>query len=516
MRVLTLALFVLGLIPCDALATAPAVALSGTPSAGSAADYAIVVSLATRGRPDWGRVVDRLRERRGAEVIVHAGDVADALPRLRALFPRHTCFVARPEEATRDFVAAVHRLTRKLDDDPYVDTRWAILTGFDADDALAIASEEKPLTVRRVASGTEVALELCEEGVWYCELTQHKSVRKAPGGSPVEERCDGDTTAALVAALNDYRADLFVTSGHATERDWQIGYRYRNGKLVSEKGGLWGVDTRGGRHRVLSPNPKVYLPVGNCLMGHVDGPDAMALAFLRSAGVRQMIGYTVPTWYGYAGWGCLDTFLEQPGRYTLTEAFLANLQALIHRLVTHFPDVAREEPPPGKVLRPESPPGDAARRAGLSRQDAAGLLHDRDVVAFYGDPAWEARMADGPRAWEQRLGIERLGNDRPGTQRLGNDGLGNDGPGNDGAVYTLEIIPKRGERTFEPINRNGSQRGGRPIVEFLPHRIEAVEILEGRDLSPTIADDFILVPNPGTCDPSRAYRVSFRARRIGH
>ena len=57
-------------------------------------------------------------------------------------------------------------------------------------------------------------------------------------------------------------------------------------------------------------------------MGHIDDQQAMALAWLKSGGVRQMLGYTVPTWYGYAGWGCLDYFVEQPGRYDFAEAFL--------------------------------------------------------------------------------------------------------------------------------------------------------------------------------------------------
>ena len=41
---------------------------------------------------------------------------------------------------------------------------------------------------------------------------------------------------------------------------------------------------------------------------------------------------TIPTGYGYGGWGCLDYFVEQPGRYTFTEAFLANHHALVQRL----------------------------------------------------------------------------------------------------------------------------------------------------------------------------------------
>ena len=66
-------------------------------------------------------------------------------------------------------------------------------------------------------------------------------------------------------------------------------------------------------------------------------PNCMALAYMNCAGVNQMIGYTVPSWYGYAGWGMLDYFVEQPGRFTLAEAFFANQQALIASAGDLFP-----------------------------------------------------------------------------------------------------------------------------------------------------------------------------------
>jgi zinc protease len=380
-------------------------------------------------------------------------------------------------------------MTRTLDDDPYTDVIWGILTGFDAANALRIARHKAPLTIRKVAAGTAVALDMCEEGVWYCELTKHRMVRKKKGAPPREERGPADTTKALVDTLNEYRAELFVTSGHATERDWQIGYRYRNGSFRSKDGKLFGVDTAGNHYPIDSPSPTVYLPVGNCLMGHIDGPDAMALAFMNAAGVHQMIGYIQPTWYGYAGWGCLDYFVEQPGRFTLAEAFFANQHALIHRLATYFPDLVRA---PGsaegrRAARAAVTVGDEARRAGLSAHDGRGLVFDRDVVAFYGDPAWPARMAERPKAWSQVLKQEK---DR----------------------YTFDILPQRGGKTFSPINTNGSQRGGRPIVQYLPRRVSGVELLAGADLKPVITDDFILVPNPKTYDRNRRYRIVFRAR----
>jgi len=436
--------------------------LSLAASAFAASDYAIVVSKKTRADAEWSKVVDALAKKHAAAVIPFEQAIAEALPALRKQFPRYTCFVATPAEAGRKFVADVHQLTCQLDADPYADTFWGILTGYDAANALAIAQHAEPLVVRKVAAGTEFAMEMVEEGVWYDELVKNKMVRKTQGGKAEQLKGPDDTTQALADTLNTWHADLFITSGHATEANWMIGFRYRNGFFKSRAGQMFGEDTKKARIEIDSPNPKVYLPIGNCLMGHINGPNAMAVAWMNDVGVKQMLGYTKPTWFGYMGWGVLDTFVEQPGRYTLTEAFFANHHALVHRL--HDP--------------------------ATPARDKRGLTFDRDVVAFYGDPKWSARMADAKRAYEQKLEVV--------------DG-----------VYTLTLTPNRGRESFKPINTNGSQRGWRPIVAFLPHRVEGVKIIAGADLKPVITDDFILVPNPRECDPKRPYVVAFRAKPVG-
>jgi zinc protease len=474
-----------------------AVVASALPSAAAdqpaqpKASYAVVVKRSTAEDRQWQHVVAALKEKHNASVITHDASVDESLDALKQLLPRFTCFVAKPEEAGREFVAQVHQLTRKLDEDPYTDTFWGILTGYDADNALAIASHSEPLIVKKVASGTEFATEMVTEGQWYDELVKNKRVKKEPGGKAEELKGPDDTTKPLVDLLNSYKADLMITSGHATERDWQIGFRFRSGQFRCADGRLYGLDTQKAKHPIDSPNPKVYMPIGNCLMGHIQDRDSMALAWMNSAGVRQMIGYTVNTWYGYAGWGCLDYFVEQPGRYTFAEAFHANHHALIHRLETYFPGpVARAQIPPGsrpRIVGLEL--SDEVLAKGLRPSDAAGLLYDRDVVAFYGDPAWSARMADRPRAYDQQLKI-------------------------DGKVYTFTIHPRRGADSFQPINTNGSQRGWRPIVQFLPHRIRDAEILAGEDLHPVVPDDFILVPNPRECDPDREYVIRFQAEEL--
>ena len=251
---------------------------------------------------------------------------------------------------------------------------------------------------------------------------------------------------------------------------------------------LYGVDTQARRFPVHSVNPKVYLPIGNCLMGHIEGPEAMALAFMNSAGVNQMLGYTVNTWYGYAGWGCLDYFVEQPGRFTLAEAFFANEAALIQRLQTYFPELVDAPFDPMSKATPAIKVSAAARAAGLKEQDGLGLLYDRDALAFYGDPAWAARLAPKPTAWEQSLSLTD-------------------------SLWTFAIHPMQGEGSFTSGDGNGSQRGGRPIIQLLPEPLDNIQVVEGQDLKPVITRRFILVPNPGKCDSARTYRVTFRASK---
>jgi len=424
-----------------------------------AADYSVVVNAATYKDPSWKAVADALLYKHGGKLLTYESSPDEVLDQLHQDHPRYTCFVATRDEAGREFVATVHQLTRKLDDDPYTDTFWGILTGYDAANALAIAKYRDALTVRKVASGTEIALEMCEQGLWYDELVKNKFVRKQKAGSVQQLQGPDDTTDALVKSLNDFQPDLFVTSGHATERNWQIGFRYRNGFFKSMGGQMYGEDTHRNRIDVDSPNAKVYLPIGNCLMGHIDGPDAMALAWMNDVGVKQMIGYTVPTWFGYGGWGVLDYFVEQPGRYSLTEAFFANHFSLIHALET-------------------------------DSGDQRGMEFDRDVVAFYGDPKWEARMAAANCAYDQTLTV--------------NDN-----------VYTLRVTPNRGVDSFKPINMNGSQRGWRAIVHWLPERVTDIRVIKGTEFKPVITDDCVLLPNPRECAPSVTYEVVFTASVAG-
>ena len=72
--------------------------------------------------------------------------------------------------------------------------------------------------------------------------------------------------------------------------------------MIHERGALYAVSTDNTRHPFESPNPKVYLPVGNCLIGHIDTRDCMTTRGCI-AEVRADDRHTAVTFYGYMGWG---------------------------------------------------------------------------------------------------------------------------------------------------------------------------------------------------------------------
>ncbi len=428
--------------------------------AAQAADYAVIVSKATAKDEAWRDVATKLVEKHKAGLVVFDQSPEELKQRLGGKdAPRWICWVARPQELGALPVAQMHRLARGLDDDPYMDCRWGIISGRDASVAARVVEEEKTLVIRHVGGGTSFAADCVERGQWFSEFKAREFWVKEPGGKAVMKQGEADSTASIVKFLNEGKPDCFLTSGHATEHDWQPGYKYRNGTFGHRDGVLLGKALDGKEHAVDSPNPKVYLAIGNCLMGNIPATDdCMALAWIGSGGARQMIGYTVPTWFGYAGWGVLDYFIEQPGRYTLQEAWMANQLALSWKLGSLKPELLAESPKPG---------------SSSGTGDAAGLLHDRDVTVFYGDPKWEARLAPGPLRWRESL-VENP-------------------PGD----FTWTITPQAGKETFAPVDTNGSQRGGRPMVLLLPRRFDSIELLEGAAWKPVAGDDFILLPNPG-------------------
>lgn len=365
---------------------------SGPTSAGARCRYAVCVSTDTYADALWKMAADALISKHHGILVLHpSGNPEAATEQLAALAPRYVAFVARPEEAGRRFVISVHRMTRRLDDDPYVDCIWGIVTGYEAGDAIRIANTSGSLHVRRLVAGTGTP-EPFVEGVAFSEGEAGLRKEKTKDSPVVVKMGAPDTTADIVAAINAGDADVLITSGHATERDWQIGFRFRGGQIRSRSGQLFGVDTKGQTHPIVSSNPKVYLASGNCLAGHIPDREAMVPAWIHSGGVRQLVGYTVSTWCGYVGWGTKEYWVGSQGRLSLAEAFHAAVQADLFELQQFFPETANLEPDEALFRDAGAFVAEFQQRYGVSDRRNLGLLWDRDTVAFYGDPAWEAKL----------------------------------------------------------------------------------------------------------------------------
>ena len=202
---------------------------------------------------------------------------------------------------------------------------------------------------------------------------------------------------------------LLEVGGHATQRDWQMGYSGPNMAMVHKDGRLISIDTKKQPHPAGSTEPKVYFGTGNCLIGDVDKPDCMVLSWLKDGGARQFMGYTITTWFGAQGWGTQGLFVDTAGLTTANEAFHFTNTGIVEKIRSYgIPDMMdfrfTELKSSGNF--PVTPgmqrwavnlakSGKPAPEVQKALQERVGHLHDRDVVCFYGDPALDARIADG-------------------------------------------------------------------------------------------------------------------------
>jgi len=451
--------------------------------------YAIVVSKKTSEDPEWTDVLKVLAAKHNnPPVIVYEKSVEEAKTKLSELMPRYTCFVGSPDEVGMDFVLKVSRMTRQLDDDPYGDTIWGIVTGYDKTGAVMLASHCDPLVTKTCVSSTGADLNAFEKCLSLSDGAKGKVAMKGIDlkYDPAEE---ADRSQLFAEAVNTINPDVIMSSSHATEHDLQM--PFGAGGLFCKEGNLVAVDykTKKGT-QMVSLNPKVYIPAGNCLIGHIDGKNAIALAFMKSLNVGQMIGYTVPTWYGRAGHGTNDWFFAPRGMYTLAESFYINNQTIVNELETDFPGSMAVNPDNANYMIQKNPRGIdmIAMQLGYNQTNSGdaekvkrhlGLVYDRDVLALYGDPTWDVRTDEstGKAPWTKTLR-------------------------NEGNTYTFEISADK-----------DCNAGGK-VFAFLPKRVKNIKIVEGADLAPVITDNFIMVRNLKEIKAGSKIKIVFTADAI--
>ena len=98
-------------------------------------------------------------------------------------------------------------------------------------------------------------------------------------------------------------------------------------------------------------------------------------------------------------------------------------------------------------------------------------------MAFYGDPAWEARLAPQPARFTQKFSVA-------------------------GGRYTFAL---KAEVDCTP---------GRPPAMLLPHRVKDVKIVKGGELKPLVTSKFIMVMAAGKLEKGKTYEVVFTAERL--
>ena len=363
--------------------------------------YVVLASEAVQQDAEWFKVAEALQQKHSAEMIIYKESPCEAMEALREIKPRYVAIVEKPENLGRDYVIDMHLASREIDDDIYADFVWGMITGYDAAAAMRMVDNStEPLLIKdAVATITELnSAKWFDNYAWVDD--HHKGLWGEKQGRHSEVKRDSIAPEQVLRKFSDlyakYNPDLVVTAAHATERNLEMPFSLGNFK--PKDGGLYAEDrfTKETWDIEQSGKRKVYFAVGNCLIGNVNNTkESMAIAWMNDANAATMIGYVVTTWHGRNGWGGLKYWITNPGRYTLSEAVYVNQQDFLHQQHQWFPSLLKERYPDfGR---------DEFRLARQRMQEVLGdrysmeeigFWHDRDVLAYYGDPKWDVRLQE--------------------------------------------------------------------------------------------------------------------------
>lgn len=407
--------------------------------------YVVVISEATAAMPQWKSVATKLAGKYKGIIVTYKDSVFSKQDALKKLAPRYMAVVARPEEINRVFVNDLHRLSRRLDDDPFGDCIWGLITGYTPKDAMRLISQSKPLIISRSMGTTNVDASRFKDSMSITDWQPFQFVEQHNGTgqtSPefydkgLKEQEQGDETSLgvtpkLMEYWKRYSPQLFVTASHATQFNLEM--PFGKGIIVSGNNRFYalnkkqfsefttflsGVIFNGKEDDLISflerskapviqakPVPAVWVAAGNCLIGDAKNTkNSMVVTALSHYGFNQMVGYTVPSWYGKGGWGTLDLLFGNHDTSSLAEAWYLNNQFILDETLNRFPKLIDIHFNASEINGIQNDPefAKSMNAAGYGMgKDQLGLIHDRDTVAFYGDPAWVARLDETrtPSPW---------------------------------------------------------------------------------------------------------------------
>ena len=464
-------------------------------------DYLVIASECVMDDAEWAEVANAIASKHDAEVVTFATSPREALEQIKVAYPRYVAIVDKPENIGRDYVIDLHKMCREVDEDIYGDFLWGIITGYDADAAMRMVNNStEPLLIKdAVATIMELnSAKWFDNYAWVDDHTRglwgYKNGRNSEIVTSLVEK--EEVLGKFCELYEAYDPDLIVTAAHATQKNLEMPYslghiKPRNGKLYAHN-----IFTDEEFDINESGKRRVYTAVGNCLIGDMNNTrESMAAAWMNGSNVATMVGYVVTTWHGRSGWGALKYWVTSPDRYTLAEATYMNQQDLLHQHSVWTPELLNcDYDYCGKFFEELT---HAAERLSetLGREtdldnpadwDMVGFWHDRDVLAYYGDPKWDVRL--------QSVDHER--------------------------DYTISTTAKRGKYTINITTANNfsleRMRGDKfkqehvldlPVNYFFPERLSNPRLAEGEKWDAVVDENFILIYN-AEFEPNSTYTIT--------
>lgn len=464
-------------------------------------DYLILAGNSLKGDSGWEQVVAELSKKHNdAPVLYYSQHPDQLLKEVQKANPRYVAVVDKPQNIGRETIMRLNRFSRTIDKDIYADFFWGVITGYDAAAALKMVNNStEPLVLKSCLS---TVMETAE-GKWFEKYAymddQNMGIYgyKMPWDATVKREAIHKTVPAtrgtkqvpdlLPLFFDMYKnidPDLVITASHASERALEM--PFSAGFIKCQDGALYAQLPEGNKNLVESGKRRVYLPIGNCLIGNVDSTNtSMSIAWMNSANVATFVGYVVTTWHGRSGWGCLKYFLTTPGRYTVNEAFFLNQQDILSQMNDWYPQLVREE-------YPFYDKGNRAAGEYLAEilkhqpnKDEIGFWHDRDVLAFYGDPKWDVRLIDRPEERDFTVTGEKVGKQYILTIKTGLN-------------YSPRLISGDYFKEVHVLDL--------PFSYIFPERLNNPRLAEGQRLKVAVDENFILIYG-NRMGPNNTYKV---------
>lgn len=459
-------------------------------------EYVVIAGKNVKSDPAWLNVAQTLVKEHHAALLSYTDNLNELLVQLRSIKPRYVAIVEKPENVGRDYVIALNQLSRKIDNDIYADFLWGIITGYDADAAMRMVKNDvKPFVVKdAIATVAEL-----KSAKWFNRFAYIDDHVKGAWGEKTSSTDtvkisnflqSGKNPAALSMQkfydiYSQYDPDLIVTASHASQRNLEMPYSL--GNVKAHEGRLY-MDLPGSpEYLPKADKRRVFLPIGNCLIGDVNNTrESMAIAWMNSGNAAAMVGYVVTTWFGRNGWGGLKYWLTTPGRYSLSEAVFLNQQDIMNQLNNYSPKLTTAVYPAYEGREFESATKLVADIMGKQpNKDEIGLLHDRDVVVYYGDPKWNVRLQEIPAE-----------NDFTVTSKI------------KGNKCVITIVTKD-NFSLERMQGNKFKMEhvlDLPFSYFFPKRLNNPRLAQGQDYNIALDENFLLLYNP-KFEPNHTYQI---------